>query len=63
VLTGLTAGVTALNATGSTASGPYYTFDLLPLPPGQSATFGVGFSDPSNVRIGFTPKTYSGALQ
>ena len=63
VLTGLTAGVTALNATGSTASGPYYTFDLLPLLPGQSATFGVGFSDPSNARIGFTPKTYSGAMQ
>ena len=63
VLTGLTAGVTALNATGSTASGPYYTFDLLPLLPGQSATFGVAFSDPSNALIGFTPKTYSGALQ
>ncbi len=63
VLTGLTAGVTALNANGSTASGPYYTFDLLPLPPGQSATFAVGFSDPSNARIGFAPKTYSGAPQ
>jgi hypothetical protein len=63
VLTGLTAGVTALNATGSTVSGPYYTFDVLPLPPGQSASFGVEFTDPSNARIGFTPKTYSGAPQ
>ncbi len=63
VLTGLTAGVTALNPTGSTASGPYYTFDVLPLPPGQSATFGVEFTDPSNARIDFTPKTYSGTLQ
>ncbi len=63
VLTGLTAGVTVLNSTGSTASGPYYTFDVLPLLPGQFATFGVEFSDPSNAVIRFTPKTYSGEPQ
>jgi hypothetical protein len=65
VLTGLSPGVTALNPTGSTASGPYYTFDLLPILPGQSATFGVEFSATSNPLGGirFTPKTYSGTPQ
>jgi hypothetical protein len=61
VLTALTPGVAALNPSGSTASGPYYTFDVLPLAPGKSASFGVEFTDASNARIDFTPKTYSGA--
>lgn len=65
VLTSLTAGVTALNPTGTLAGqGPYY---LLPgsgttLGPGQSATLPVSFSNPSNAKINFVPKTYSGSF-
>jgi hypothetical protein len=62
VLTNLTPGVTALNATGQAAGqGPYY---LMPgsnaLEPGQSATVGVEFSNPANARIDFVVKTDSG---
>lgn len=60
VLTKLSAGVVALNPTGSTASGPYYTFSFLPLTPGQVGTFGIEFTDASNAPMDFTPKTYSG---
>jgi len=61
VLTQLTPGVTAVKPTGLT-EGPYYT-----VPPGsgsltagKSATVAVQFSNPSNARIGFVVKTYSG---
>jgi hypothetical protein len=63
VLTNLTAGVTLLNATGTTAGNSYVT--VLPsgsLAPGQSANFAVRFSDPSNASIHFTPVVYSGSL-
>ena len=64
VLTGLTAGVTAVGSTGTLAGqGPYY---LVPgsgsLGPGQTATVAVQFSNPGNVKIGFVPKTYSGSF-
>ena len=65
VLTNLTTGVTALNPTGTaTGQGPYY---LVPgsgaaLGPGQSATVPVQFSDPSNAKISFVVKTYSGSF-
>jgi large repetitive protein len=63
VLASLTPGVTALNASGTVASGPFYTWSNLPLEPGASATFSVQFADPSQTRIGFIPKTYSGQPQ
>jgi hypothetical protein len=65
VLTNLTAGVTAVNATGVLkGQGPYY---LLPgsgtaLAPKQAITFSVSFSDLTNVKIGFVAKTYSGSF-
>jgi hypothetical protein len=63
VLASLTPGVTALNASGTVASGPFYTWSNLPLEPGASAMFSVQFADPSQTRIGFIPKTYSGQPQ
>ena len=62
VLTALTSGVTAVGATGTlTGQGPYY---LVPgtgdLAPGASASIPVQFSNPSNAKISFTVKTYSG---
>jgi hypothetical protein len=64
VLTGLTPGVTAVNPTGTLAGqGPYY---LMPgsgsLAPGGTATVSVQFSNPSNLKIGFVVKTYSGSF-
>jgi hypothetical protein len=63
VLTNLTAGVTLLNATGTTAGNSYVT--VLPsgsLAPGQSANIAIRFGDPSNALIHFTPIAYSGGL-
>jgi len=63
VLTNLTAGVTLLNATGTTAGNSYIT--VVPsgsLAPGQSANIAVRFGDPSNGSIHFTPVVYSGSL-
>jgi hypothetical protein len=63
VLTNLTAGVTLVNATGTSAGNSYIT--LLAsgsLAAGQSANVAVRFSDPSNALIHFTPVVYSGSL-
>jgi hypothetical protein len=64
VLTSLSVGVTATNATGTLLNqGPYYVVSgASPLAPGQSATVSVQFSNPTNARISFVVKTYSGAL-
>lgn len=65
VLANLTAGVRALNPTGTLAGqGPYY---LLPgsgtgLGPGQSVTIPLSFSNPGNAKISFVTKTYSGSF-
>jgi len=62
VLTNLTPGVTALKPSGTTATGePYYAVPgsgALAL--GSSATVGVSFTNPSNGKITFNVKTYSG---
>lgn len=64
LLTSLTAGVTALNATGTLpGQGPYYVMPgTSPLGAGQSAVVSVEFSNPANTRISFVVKTYSGAF-
>jgi hypothetical protein len=64
VLTGLTAGVTMTNATGTLAGqGPYYAVPGSgALLPGQSATVSTQFSNPSNAKVGFVVKTYSGSF-
>jgi hypothetical protein len=64
VLTALTSGVTAIGPTGTLGGqGPYY---LAPgsgvLSPGQSVTIPVQFSNPSNQKIAFVVKTYSGSF-
>ena len=64
VLTSLSAGVTAVSPTGTLAGqGPYY---LIPgtgsLSPGQTATVSVQFSNPTNTKINFVAKTYSGSF-
>ena len=65
VLTNLTAGVTALNPTGTAAGqGPYYAVagSGASLSVGQSVTVPVQFSNPSNAKISFVAKTYSGSF-
>ncbi|MBZ5625370.1 MAG: carboxypeptidase regulatory-like domain-containing protein [Acidobacteriia bacterium] len=63
VFTALPAGVTLVNAAGTSGGNPYLPFTGISiLQPGQSATVSVQFSDPSNVRIVFTPVVYSGTL-
>jgi predicted extracellular nuclease len=62
MFSGLTAGVTLANATGSYAGSPYITVSAGALAPGQSVTAAVRFGNPSNARIGYTAKTYSGTF-
>ncbi len=64
VLANLTAGVTATNATGSApGQGPYYSVPgTLALQTGQSAVVAVEFKNPSNVKINYLVKTYSGTF-
>jgi hypothetical protein len=63
LFTGLTPGVTLVNATNTLAGTPYLTVPALAgLPPGQSVTLGVQFKNPSNAPITFTPAIYSGSF-
>jgi len=63
LFTGLSAGVTLVNATGLTSGTPYLTVPgISSLSPGQSATVGVQFKNPSNVTIKFTPAVQEGSL-
>jgi hypothetical protein len=63
VLTSLTTGVTLTNATGTFNGMPYLAVPAVPsLGPGQSATVGAQFKNPSNAVINFTAVVYSGSL-
>jgi hypothetical protein len=62
VFTGLTAGVTLVNATGSLSGPPYLTVPTASLAPGQSVTVSVKFQNPSDATINFTPAIYSGSF-
>ncbi len=63
VLTVLTAGVTLANSNGSFNGDPYLVAPgVTILNPGQSATLTLTLSNPGNVRIDFTPVTYSGTF-
>jgi len=63
LFTGLTAGVTLANATGSYSGSPYLVVpSITNLGAGQSATVGVQFADPSFGAINFTSVIYSGSL-
>jgi hypothetical protein len=62
MLSGLPAGVTLTNATGTTVGGsPYITLNS-PLAPGASAKFSLLFSNPGNVPASYTPEVFSGVL-
>jgi len=54
--------VTVANATGAYDGNPYITVSSAPLGTGQSVSFNVHFSDPSNTAIQATPVIYSGAF-
>jgi hypothetical protein len=58
VLTQLSPGVTAINASATLPAGPSYSLASSLVPAGGSSAFTVQFTDPSNVRISFQPKTY-----
>jgi len=60
----MSAGVTAVNASGlQPGQGYFYTLPGSgPLTPGQAASFAVQFTNPSNARISFVPKVYSGSF-
>jgi len=62
LFTGLTAGVTLMNATGDLSGGPYLTIAVTSLASGHSATVSVQFADPSFVAINFTPVICSGSI-
>ncbi len=64
VLTKLTPGVTALNAAGTLpGQGPYYIVPgTTSLASGKSVQVAVEFKNPSNAKIAFVAKTYSGAF-
>ena len=54
VLTGLTPGVTLVNAKGEVSGASYLTINKTSLAPGQSATAQVNFRNPSHLMIDFT---------
>jgi hypothetical protein len=63
VFSGLPAGVTVVNPSGTFSGSPYLTVPgAASLAPDQSATFSVQFSDPSDVTISLTPVIYLGSI-
>jgi hypothetical protein len=62
VLTGLSAGVTLANATGTYKGSRYLTVSSSSLAVGASVSIAVEFSDPTNATIAPTPVVYSGVL-
>lgn len=64
VLANLTPGVTATGTSGTAPGiGPYYLAPgTLALAPGESVTVPVQFSNPTNVRISFVTRVFSGAF-
>ena len=61
LFTGLTSGVTLVNASGS-LSGSSYLSVSASLAPGQSVTLSAQFQNPSRATINFTPVIYSGRI-
>ena len=59
----LTPGVTLVNQTGTFAGDPYITATTASLAPGASVQVVARFNNPNNVRIGYTPRVYSGGIQ
>jgi len=60
---GLPATVTLVNATNNLSGTPYVTVPATAgIASGQSVTFAVQFSNPSNATINFTPVAYSGSF-
>ena len=55
VLSDLTAGVTLLNSSTTVSGSPAIVISGTALSPGQSASAAIEFSNPSNVKINFTP--------
>jgi hypothetical protein len=63
LFTGMTAGVTLVNATANLTGTPYLTVPAVAtLAPSQSVTVSVQFKNPSNAVINFTPAIYSGVI-
>jgi len=61
VLTNLTSGVTLSNSTGTYLGNPYIAVaGVGTLGPGQSVSVQLQFNNPGNVKINFTPITFSG---
>ena len=62
VISGLPAGVTLANATGTDGAGaPYITAPINVLAPGQSTSITVQFSDPTQAAINYTVNTFDPA--
>jgi pectate lyase-like protein len=62
LLTGLTAGVSLVNATGQVSGAPFVVIAAVSLLPGQSVTVGIRFKDPSFAVVKFVPVIYSGGI-
>src|SRR5260370_26196154 len=61
-LVGLTPGVTLNNSNGTFNGAPFITVTGNTMNPGDSANVLMLFSNPSNLRIIFSPTTYSGTM-
>jgi len=63
VLTNLSSGVTVTNPTGTYLGNPYITVPLsATLASGHSVSVQVQFANPGDVKVRFTPVTYTGSL-
>jgi glycosidase len=63
VLSGLSAGVTAANATGTWGSNPYWTATASALGPGASVSLSVTFSYSAGTNVSTTAAVYSATLR
>lgn len=59
-LSGLPAGVSVTNATGTHNGNPYFTLAIGSLAPNQTIGVAINFSDPQRVPISYQVKVYSG---
>jgi hypothetical protein len=63
LFTGMTAGVTLVNATGNLSGTPYLTIPAVSgLAPGQSFTVTVQFHNPTNLPMNVSPVVHSGSI-
>ena len=61
-LSGLPAGITLANASGSHAGAPYLTLNTATLAPGAKGTVTLNFANPGKLGLSYSYKVFSGSF-